>query len=160
MPQNFAEGMSQDTIDACVELLNHHVASSIDLTLAVKQAHWNCKGRGFIGFHELLDDVAERMRERTDTMAERVVVMGGLAAGTTQVAEAKTILAPYPTDLVDLQEHVRELVQRFKTFGASVREAIAKADEAGSEDVADLFTEVSRGVDKDAWFIGANAASN
>jgi starvation-inducible DNA-binding protein len=38
-----------------------------------------------------------------------------------------------------------------------LRKAIDVADKAGDADTADLFTEVSRAVDKDAWFIGANA---
>ena len=40
---------------------------------------------------------------------------------------------------------------------ASLREGIDTAGDAGDEDTADLLTEVSRIVDKDAWFIGANA---
>ena len=39
-----------------------------------------------------------------------------------------------------------------------VRKAIEAADEAGDEDSADLFTEVSRTAEKDAWFIGSNSA--
>lgn len=35
---------------------------------------------------------------------------------------------------------------------------MAAAGEAGDEDTADLFTEISRTVEKDTWFIGANAA--
>ena len=42
-------------------------------------------------------------------------------------------------------------------LGAAVREAANVAESAGDVDTADLFTEVSRTVDKDAWFIGANA---
>ncbi|WP_352259938.1 ferritin-like domain-containing protein, partial [Psychrobacter sp. TB55-MNA-CIBAN-0194] len=51
----------------------------------------------------------------------------------------------------------RELTNRYKTIAASLREGIDAAGDAGDEDTADLLTEVSRTVDKDAWFIGANA---
>ena len=43
--------------------------------------------------------------------------------------------------------------------GGKLRDAMDEAADAGDEDTADLFTGVSRGVDKDAWFIGANAAN-
>ena len=56
-----------------------------------------------------------------------------------------------------MDEHVRELTNRYKTIAASLREGIDVASDAGDEDTADLLTEVSRIVDKDAWFIGANA---
>ena len=45
---------------------------------------------------------------------------------------------------------------RYATFGNAVRENIDETDEAGDPDTADLFTEVSRGVDKDLWFLEAH----
>ncbi|MEM9797516.1 MAG: DNA starvation/stationary phase protection protein Dps [Pseudomonadota bacterium] len=158
MPETFVSGLDDQTQAQIVDLLNERLADSIDLTLAVKQAHWNLRGRGYIGVHELLDEVADRLREHSDLMAERSAIMGGFARGTTQVAAEKTTLAPYPVELTDISEHINELVTRFKDHGAKIRKAAGDAGEAGDEDTADLFTEVSREVDKDAWFIGANAA--
>ena len=37
-----------------------------------------------------------------------------------------------------------------------MRKAIEACSDAGDADSEDLFTEVSRALDKDAWFIGAN----
>jgi starvation-inducible DNA-binding protein len=158
MPTNFAEGLNQDARKTVVDLLNANLVNMISLTLAVKQAHWNMKGRGFIGVHELLDDVADRLRESADTMAERAVILGGHAKGTVEFAAEKATLDAYPLDTTDIQEHVALLKDRFMEMGHALREAIEAAEEAGDEDTADLFTEVSRSVDKDAWFIGANAA--
>lgn len=159
MPESFVTGLDQQTQEQMCDLLNECLAVGIDLRLAVKQAHWNLRGRGYIGVHELLDEVSARLGESTDTMAERVAVMGGHAKGTTQAVQSGTTLPPYPVELTDLQEHVSELVSRFKTFGEQLRKGIETAGDAGDEDAADLLTEVSRLVDKDAWFIGANAAN-
>jgi len=41
-------------------------------------------------------------------------------------------------------------------FGASVRGAIDHSDEIGDKDTADIFTEISRGVDKYLWFLEAH----
>ena len=68
-----------------------------------------------------------------------------------------SILETYPTDITDVDQHVRELTHRYKKIAATLREGIDTAGDAGDEDTADLLTEVSRIVDKDAWFIGANA---
>jgi starvation-inducible DNA-binding protein len=159
MPANFAEGLNQDTRAQVVDLLNANLVNTINLTLAVKQAHWNLKGRGFIGVHELLDDVADRLRESADTMAERAVILGGHAKGTAEFVAGKSTLEAYPLELTDIEEHVAQLKSRFMEVGHALREAIETAEEAGDEDTADLFTEISRTVDKDAWFIGANAQS-
>lgn len=157
MPENFAEGLNDNTREKMIGLLNERLADTIDLTTAVKQAHWNLKGPGFIGVHELLDVVADHLREGSDQMAERAVVLGGLAKGTVQTVAGETTLEPYPNDIVKIEDHVAELTARFKQLGKSLRKAVDAAGEAGDEDTADLFTGLSRTVDKDAWFIGANA---
>lgn len=139
-----------------IALLNARVADAIDLKLAVKQAHWNIKGPGFIALHELLDEVSARVEDAYDTMAERVVQLDGHALGTTQIVAKATKLAPYPTDAVSQDEHIQGLSERFAAFAGSVREAIEDADKAGDAGTADIFTEVSRAIDKDAWFIAAH----
>ena len=153
----FVGGLADNTRAAMAELLNERLADTIALTLAVKQAHWNLKGPGFIGVHELLDEVAGRLRDSSDTIAERAQVIGGTARGTVETVQGAARMDPYPTDLVVVEEHVRALTSRFADVGGRLREAIDAAGEAGDEDTADLFTEVSRQVDKDGWFIGANA---
>ncbi|MEQ6203183.1 DNA starvation/stationary phase protection protein Dps [Sulfitobacter sp. HNIBRBA2951] len=157
MNEVFASGIDDQARHKVVGLLNARLADMISLTLAVKQAHWTLKGPGFIGVHELLDDVAERLREGADLMAERTVVLGGQAKGTVEEVSGKTSVAPYPTDLVDIEGHVAALTERYKSVGAALREAIATTADAGDAVTEDLFTEVSSIIDKDAWFIGANA---
>uniref|UniRef100_UPI00222FB5FD ferritin-like domain-containing protein n=1 Tax=Klebsiella pneumoniae TaxID=573 RepID=UPI00222FB5FD len=76
--------LKSNTRTAMIELLNKRLADAIDLKLAIKQAHWNIKGPSFIAIHELFDQVAARVEEHGDTLAERIVQLGGIAAGTTQ----------------------------------------------------------------------------
>lgn len=156
MPERFASGLEDNTAKQMVGLLNENLARMIDLSLAVKQAHWNLRGPGFIAVHELLDEVYARLQELGDEMAERAVILGGIAEGTTQVVAKQTTLDPYPVEEKDIDAHLTALTERFKAVGAHLREAIDTAGEAGDEDTTDLFTGASRSVDKDAWFIGAN----
>lgn len=156
MADSFVTYLSDNNRQAMVDLLNSRLADTVDLTLAVKQAHWNVKGPSFIGIHELLDEVADRLRESADTMAERCVVLGGQAKGTTQTVASETSLSAYPEEAQNQVIHVDALTERFKQLGRSLADAIQDAAEAGDEETADLFTEVSRTIDKDAWFIGAH----
>ncbi|WP_322866229.1 DNA starvation/stationary phase protection protein Dps [Aquicoccus sp. G2-2] len=156
MPERFASGIADNTAKQMVGLLNDNLAPVIDLTLAAKQAHWNIKGPNFIGIHLLLDDVIGRLREISDTIAERAVILGGIPKGTAQTVADDTGLEPYPAEETDINACVRALTDRYKEVAKMLRSAIDKAGEAGDEDTADIFTEASRIVDKDAWFIGAN----
>lgn len=157
MPEAFVSGLDDQTRHKMIDLLNARLADGIALRLAVKQAHWNLKGPGYIGVHELLDEVSARLGGGTDTMAERIAILGGFAKGTAEVVAEKSTVDPYPVEMEDIQGHIDALKVRFMAVGEGLRKAIDSAGDAGDEDTADLFTEVSRAVDKDAWFIGANA---
>jgi starvation-inducible DNA-binding protein len=146
-------GLKSNTKTAMIELCNARLADAIDLSLAVKQAHWNLKGPSFIGVHELLDQVRGRLDTNADTVAERVAQLDGVALGTTQKVEDASKLSPYPTDIHKMEDHVGALVERMGALSKSVREAIDAADEAGDAGTADIFTSFSRDLDKDLWFL-------
>lgn len=145
---------------AMIDLLNQQLADALDLGLQAKQAHWNVKGPHFIGLHELFDKVAEELESFTDDIAERVVELGGVALGTTQIVSKKSRLSAYPLDLTSGRKHVAALSSAVAKFGTTTLAAIDTAAEAGDPDTADLFTEVSRGVDKLLWMVEAHAQSN
>ncbi|MFL5253712.1 MAG: DNA starvation/stationary phase protection protein Dps [Rhodopila sp.] len=139
-----------------IELLNARVADCIDLALLTKQAHWNLKGRQFIGVHEMLDGFRTQVDGYVDTMAERVVQLGGTALGTTQTTAKATKLTAYPVDIYAVPDHLQALSERYSQAANNVRKSIDQADEAGDADTADIFTEVSRGLDKALWFLEAH----
>jgi starvation-inducible DNA-binding protein len=138
------------------ELLNQRLADAVDLQTQVKQAHWNVKGPHFIGLHKLFDEIYESVGEYVDVMAERVVQLGGIAEGTARVAASRSRLEEYPLDIADGTLHVQALSKALATFGHEVRTAIDEADDLDDADTSDLFTEVSRGIDKWLWMVEAH----
>ncbi len=58
--------------------MNGRLAAAVDLQMQMKQTHWNVKGPGFIGLHELFDKVAEAVEGYVDQIAERIVQLGGV----------------------------------------------------------------------------------
>jgi starvation-inducible DNA-binding protein len=149
--------LREKTRRAMIELLNQQLADALDLGLQAKQAHWNVKGPNFIALHELFDKVAEELEEFTDDIAERAVELGGIALGTVQIVAKHSRLAPYPLDLASGKGHVAALSGALARFGKAVRAAIDIATKAGDADTADLFTGVSRGVDKLLWMVEAHS---
>jgi starvation-inducible DNA-binding protein len=151
--------LTEKTRNAMIELLNQQLADVLDLGLQAKQAHWNVKGPHFIGLHELFDKAAEELEEFTDEIAERAIELGGVALGTIQIVSKNSRLIAYPLDLASGQGHVTALSSALANFGATTRTAIDTAGKAGDADTADLFTEVSRGVDKLLWMVEAHLQS-
>jgi starvation-inducible DNA-binding protein len=148
--------IKSNTRKAVCALLNERLADTIDLALATKQAHWNLRGPGFIGVHEMLDKFRKDLDTHIDVIAERVSQLGGLAQGTVQGVAAASALKPYPADLVDLDQHVAALGERYAACGAALREAIDKSDELGDANAADILTAASRSVDKALWMLEAH----
>jgi len=138
-------------------LLNQRLASAVDLQSQMKQAHWNVKGPSFIGLHELFDQVDEAVEAYVDLIAERVVQLGGIAEGTVRVAAARSRLPEYPLAIADGLAHVEGVARALSTFGQEIRASIDEANELDDADTADLFTEVSRGIDKWLWFVEAHS---
>ncbi|MFQ3582479.1 MAG: DNA starvation/stationary phase protection protein Dps [Chloracidobacterium sp.] len=139
-----------------IRLLNQSLATALDLKTQVKQAHWNVKGPQFFALHELFDDMAGELDGFVDDLAERVTALGGTAMGTARMAAAGSTLPEYPTDIQDGLDHVKALVERYAPFAKHVRATIAETDALGDADTADLYTGISRAVDKRLWLLEAH----
>lgn len=150
LPQTVREKMS--------ELLNARLADAIDLQTQCKEAHWNVKGPTFIALHELFDVVNDDVREYIDLIAERAVQLGGEAKGTVRSVAKRTTLPEYNVNGSSERGHVQALSSALAIFGKSVRVAISQSEEAGDDDTADIFTEISRGIDKRLWMVEAHLA--
>ena len=139
-----------------VELLNARLADCTDLQTQTKQAHWNVKGPNFIALHELFDEINGEVEDYVDDIAERAVQLGGVVEGTARAVAKRSSLPEYPLNAVDGRSHVEALSSALAAFGKSARKAIDQANDFGDLDTADLFTEVSRGIDKWLWFVEAH----
>lgn len=141
-------------------LMNQRLADAVDLQMQMKQAHWNVKGPSFIGLHELFDKVGESVESYVDMIAERIVQLGGIAEGTARVSAARSRLAEYPLVIADGMAHVEAVARALSTFGQEIRGSIEIADELDDADTADLFVEISRGIDKWLWFVEAHSQAS
>ncbi len=139
-----------------VQLLNARLADAIDLQTQMKQAHWNVKGPNFIALHELFDKINEDVEDYVDLIAERAVQLGGIALGTARSIGQRSQQKEYPLEISSGRDHVDAVANSLATFGKAARAAIDASDELRDKDTADIFTEVSRGVDKWLWFVEAH----
>jgi starvation-inducible DNA-binding protein len=139
-----------------IPLLNRCLADAVALASHVRSAHWNVKGPQFIGLHKLFEEIYEGIDEHIDMIAERCVQLGGTALGTVRIAADTSELPEYPTDIFTCQEHVAEVSKRLAHFGEKAREAAERAESVDDIATNDLFTEISRTIDKSLWFVEAH----
>jgi starvation-inducible DNA-binding protein len=138
------------------DLLNQRLADCIDLQTQCKQAHWNVKGRSFIGLHKLFDEINEDVEEYVDLLAERAVQLGGVAEGTARCVAERSSLSEYPLEISESEDHVDALSSALAAFGKVARQSIEKLQKMDDADSADMLTDISRGIDKWLWFVEAH----
>jgi starvation-inducible DNA-binding protein len=102
--------------------------------------------------------VAAAVEEHSDAIAERAAALGGTAQGAVQVSAERSFLVPYALGIADEREHIFTLLASLAAFGQSARNAINEAATFGDADTADLFTEISRGIDHKLWFVQSHLA--
>ena len=141
-------------------LMNQRLADAVDLQMQMKQAHWNVKGPHFIGLHELFDQIDEAVESYVDLIAERIVQLGGIALGTVREAAARSRLEEYPLAIADGAAHIEAVARALSTFGRQARMTIEETGAFDDADSADIFTEISRGIDKWLWFVEAHSQAS
>lgn len=135
------------------ELLAQQLADTSDLASQLKQAHWNVKGMHFQQVHELFDGVYAAVTPYVDMLAERITTLGGVARGTVRMAAEATRLPEYPLEAVGARQHLEAVRDRLAHYAGSTRRAIGSAEGLEDPTTADLFTEISRAVDLQLYFV-------
>jgi len=150
--------LSENVRTQTAKTLNRDLAAAIDLHGQLKQAHWNVRGPALTAIHELFDKVAAEAESASDLLAERAAGLGAIAEGTVQVSAERSFLVPYPLRIADEKEHLFAVASTLAAFGQSAREAIGQSATIGDADTADLFTEISRGIDHQLWLVESHGA--
>jgi starvation-inducible DNA-binding protein len=149
-------GVPENNRQALIALLNARLADSADLRSQVKWAHWNLKGMHFMPLHELFDSLASHLEEQTDTIAERATTLGGVANGTVREAAAKSGLKEADLSAADGPSMLKFLVHNVGHHANALRQAVQESNDLGDAITADLFTQLTRELDKDLWFLEAH----
>ena len=115
------------------------------------------RGPAFIAIHELFDKVSVDVENYSDLIAEPARGLGGTewhrsGGGGTLLSHSLSL------GIVDEQQHVFAVSGTLAAFGQSIREAIDHATGFGDVNTADLFTEISRGIDQQFWFVESHIA--
>ena len=137
-------------------MLNQTLACTVDLRSQVKQASWNVKGRASVQLRALFATAVVELDTYTDLLSERIAVLGGVVQGTIRIAATRSTLPEYPGDLVEGDAHVGALAERFAHYARVIRACITHATDVEDADTANIYTDISRGADKQLWLFEAH----
>lgn len=129
----------------------------VDLSLALKQLHWNVVGAHFRPVHLQLDEIIETTREASDEVAERISTLGVSPDGRASTVAEDSVLGAMPTTFVDANTVIEIAADSLKLTVDQIRAALETVGEldAMSED---LLVGICRDLEKHLWMVQAQLA--
>jgi starvation-inducible DNA-binding protein len=137
--------------------LNGILADSIVMYQKLHHYHWRVKGRGFYQLHGMFEGFYDEFAEVTDSVAERILMIGGAPlASLTQALELSAVKED--VTVPDGQRMVANLATDLESFRAKVRGVVEMADESGDRGTVNLLDPIADGLDKKLWMMEAYLA--
>lgn len=137
-----------------VALLNQLLADTMTIRDLYKKHHWQMTGATFYQLHLLLDKHYEEQAAVVDTIAERIMMLGGVSiAMAPDVAEMTRIPRP-PKGREDVPTQLSRLLEAHEIILKQSREGADAADEAGDDGTNDMIVaSLIRMNESQVWFI-------
>ena len=150
MPLALIESASQQSVDNMNQLL----ADTMTLRDMYKKHHWQVSGPMFYQLHLLFDKHAATQAKLVDTIAERIMTLGGISVAMAQdVADATTIPHP-PKDRECPEAQLTRLLDAHEITLQAARSMERQAIESGDDGTNDmLVSDVIRANELQVWFV-------
>ena len=147
-------GLDPKVRQASVERLNQVLADTITLRDLYKKHHWQVSGHTFYSLHLLFDKHAEEQSELVDQIAERIMLLGGVAlAMAPDIAETTRIPRP-PRGREEVPVQISRLLAAHELIVKDARDAAKQAADAGDDGTNDLLiSDVVRTNELQTWFV-------
>src|SRR5262249_16659111 len=143
-----------------IEALNQLLADTISLRDMNKKHHWQVSGPTFYQLHLLFDAHHEEQAELVDTIAERIMSLGGVSVAMSHDVAEMTMVRRPPKGRETPAKQITRLLEAHRHILASSRQAAKAADEAGDDGTNDLFvSDVIRLNEKQTWFLAEHLVS-
>src|SRR5215472_10630765 len=140
-------GQVREQVTLC---LQQTLVELVDLGLVGKQLHWTVVGELFRPLHAQLDDLVDSWRDLADTVAERLVAIGGVPDAQASTVASGSGWASIEARLFRSQEVVRVIAGRLAEAAERIRD---RAIRLGNLDLPsqDVVVEVLRELEKQLW---------
>ena len=144
-PEGGQEGYRQ-TVGA----LQRTLTELQQLSLQIKEAHWNVSGTLFYTLHELLQEHYEGVDKDKDMVAERLLAIGSSADGRATTIVKTSSLPEIPGGYIDDAQVIAWFTNAYKQVAEEVRAGI-KDTEKPDPTTSNLLQTVDDNIDKYQW---------
>lgn len=135
-------------------LLNKQVANWTVLYTKLHNFHWNVKGPHFFTLHQKFEKLYTEAAGHIDTLAERVLSIGGKPVATLS-ASLQTASIAEAQGNETAEQMVETVVRDFAILLEETKLAMEAADQAGDEATADMLLAIRSGLEKHVWMLQA-----
>ncbi|GIO04073.1 general stress protein 20U [Brevibacillus reuszeri] len=135
-------------------LLNKQVANWTVLYTKLHNFHWNVKGPHFFTLHQKFEELYTEAAGHIDTLAERVLSIGGKPVATLS-ASLQTASIAEAQGNETAEQMVETVVRDFAILLEETKLAMEAAEQAGDEATADMLLAIRSGLEKHVWMLQA-----
>jgi len=137
-----------------VENLNQLLADTITLRDMYKKHHWQVAGHTFYQLHLLFDKHHEEQDELVDTIAERILLLGGISLAMAPDVAETTIIPRPPRGREEAPVQISRLLEAHETILKEARTMAGQATDSGDDGTNDLLvSNVIRTNELQVWFL-------
>ncbi len=137
-----------------VDNLNQLLADTMTLRDMYKKHHWQVSGPMFYQLHLLFDKHSGEQSELVDTIAERIMTLGGISIAIAQDITDNTTIPQPPRDRECPEAQLTRLLQAHEITLQAARSMSRQAIDSGDDGTNDiLVSEVIRTNELQVWFI-------
>lgn len=137
-------------------VLNQAVADLSKAMSIVHQAHWYARGKGFIAFHEKMDDLLDALGAQLDEFSERLIMLGGKPFSTLKEFDEESNLEEVSGSFdLSIAERTERLVEVYRYLAALYQTGLTISDEEGEDVSNGLFADALADTQKMIWMLQA-----
>jgi len=133
-----------------VKSLTHLLADTYSLYLKTQNYHWHVTGPSFKVLHELFEEQYIFLASSVDTLAERIIILGGQAPATYKAFAQLTKIKDGDSNL-PAEKMIAELAADLKQIIKDLRAVITAAQKDNDEGTMSVISEAIAQYEKAAW---------
>lgn len=140
------------TSNQTIKELKQLLADTYGLYLKTQNYHWNVKGPNFHSLHALFETQYKELAEMVDTLAERILILGGKTPATFKELSELTKIS-YGDSQISANEMIADLCSDQKRIVSDLKKLISAAQPANDEGTVAMASDLISKHEKACWIL-------